>query len=542
MIILNEKRLDSLLSRLTSLDPEDRRAESSSLLDARPPSQQIEEPRAPESESSGPVGIAEGDDSRRRPPVLNPTGNSLLNQEVEPPGPHLPHWRPQIQQNQEEPTRRNITLNGIQQRAYSNMQDSQGSQTNFEIAAVETRRMKEQRNRSSPKQEADEQDQADFSQRRAREPTPSQLFNGESDTFSVRSFVSGSSLKTGYGGHNSQPHFEHPLTTADNAHHEARLTIAENITSLSRTVNNLAEGMSRSFAVVNTMAEDLQESLRRVNHRVTVISETQKRTLRKSDTDERTNINHLMHAPRGEMYSTANNSDYCVAPEYNRTQPDYHDYDSRYGNTARHVETSMFPTTTAPATDQLYARRGSDISRRVGANAKPQTNHDFFSDAPDQRELYSEARRAPSREVHFDHHHNLATYQNRPAELRLRKKEEFPPIDLDNMELSLTLFEETAERYGISSEKLLYSHALIVIGYDITHRFQAQRPGPKTYQKLKEFLLDRYQPEIPCHKKSHPKTTFVQALTNAEDRILGSSQDELLKAAIIDKCAPRHTK
>ena len=127
--------------------------------------------------------------------------------------------------------------------------------------------------------------------------------------------------------------------------------------------------------------------------------------------------------------------------------------------------------------------------------------------------------------------------------MRLRKKEEFPPIDLDNMELSLTLFEETAERYGISSEKLLYSHALIVIGYDITHRFQAQRPGPKTYQKLKEFLLDRYQPEIPCHKKSHPKTTFVQALTNAEDRILGSSQDELLKAAIIDNAPPdmRHS-
>ena len=78
------------LSRLTSLDPEDRRAESSSLLDARPPSQQIEEPRAPESESSGPVGIAEGDDSRRRPPVLNPTGNSLLNQESGPPGPRSP--------------------------------------------------------------------------------------------------------------------------------------------------------------------------------------------------------------------------------------------------------------------------------------------------------------------------------------------------------------------------------------------------------------------------------------------------------------------
>ena len=135
-----------------------------------------------------------------------------------------------------------------------------------------------------------------------------------------------------------------------------------------------------------------------------------------------------------------------------------------------------------------YNKMTTHPNKRIGAtNTKTDSHkkHDFFEPVDPH-----DHKQSPHCQ------HTQATYQNyNPEKCTFFSQDKFPVFDLEDVSRSFEIFEQAAKDFGISSEFNLLYQAMVVIGYGRLTQFIMQ-PTPKTYQGLKNHLIDRYNPWV----------------------------------------------
>ena len=141
------------------------------------------------------------------------------------------------------------------------------------------------------------------------------------------------------------------------------------------------------------------------------------------------------------------------------------------------------------------------------------------------------------------------TYINQPSypdthsfykrKTTLYKKSDFPEVNTDNIVESLEWYEKTANRLGLTTDSELLNNCIVAFGHQVCKRFVLSRDIPQNYDNLKRFLLEKFMCQPPCHDAPIQRENFYEAFEEAQNRVLGSTQQDLIKQETILLAPPQ---